>query len=196
MEIFTFHYFMEEINRGIEEQWVNILNNATNCIKNTADFRANLIKEITEIAKKRNYQARFNEDADYPTGERDSVSLTVYENDECILAIEITSSRMKNAIRNLCHINAKYKLMITYYRDQSLCEKLLMEYDRNGEILYIHVPGLQDFPPKEAPIISGIQDLNSPLETLMEDSLKNTGIKYICLYAMYDRLGKKHEVEP
>ena len=86
--------------------------------------------------------------------------------------------------------------MITYYRGQSLCGKLLMEFDRNGEILYIHVPGLQDFPPKEAPIISGIQDLNSPLETLMEDSLKNTGIKYISQYAMYDRLGKRMKWNP
>ena len=108
MEIFTFHYFMEEINRGIEEQWVNILNKATNCIDNTTDVRANLIREIAEIAKKRNYQARFGEEVVYPTGERDSVALTVCENDDCMLAIEITSSGMKNAIRNLCHINAKY----------------------------------------------------------------------------------------
>jgi hypothetical protein len=186
MNNFVINRFLKEIQEIINEQREVHFDPSINKIAEIFKFRSALIQQMVKKALQCDCDVLTDELIEYD-GQRHYVNITIYNKAECVLAIEITSSRLKGAILNLGKIGSLYKILITYYRDESFCRNLLKLYDLNNEISLIHIPNLKYVVPEKEPVAkaAGIQNLNSPLETMMEESLKKEGIKYIAQYAIY-----------
>jgi ribonuclease HI len=198
MSNFSINKFLEDIQESIGEQREKHFNKAINRIENIYTFRNSIINEIFRKAESNGLIAIRNAMVQYD-GVLISLDLEIYDNDESILSIELTSSNLKRSILNLLHNQSLNKLLISYYRDISLCKNFLKLYDKNNEITLLHLPNLKYIVPKNVKDIKDnleIKDVNSPLEVLMEHALKEAGVKYVCQYAVYDRKDGRRKWEP
>lgn len=197
MKNFEIGTFLKEISEVIEEQKSVHHNKAKNRIDDIYKFRSSLIDRIIQLSEGYGLLVIRNEIV-YYHNEQHTIDIALYNDDDCVLAIEITSSRLKRAIMNLLHHCSLYRLLITYYREASFCKNLLLRYDEQRKITLLHIKNLKYDTPEinKIPSKLGIKNVNSPLEVKIENALKEYGIKFESQYAVYQKMGSRNSWIP
>lgn len=156
------------------------------------DFKEFVINEIVSLTS-RYEMMPIRQEVVMINNKKDQIDLVIYKDDISFVSIEVCWSYIGKAIAKLLANQSEHYVLVSIFPDKSLPTNLLRRFDLESKIKLLHLPKIKlknDDKQKEFKFSTQrahYSIVDSPLELMFTQKLKEMNMNFISQYAVYER---------